>query len=118
MPAIVTLACVLAGSIIIVWILASNKKQNPEAKKIIESAELKVKVLKILSEDGSVTTKGATPSITKIKLLEKLNIKPNILKSCLQQLINEEIISSSDDTVKLTKFGDQYYKNFIKSKRG
>jgi len=118
MPAILTLSFVLAGTIIIVWMLASNKKPNPEAKKIIEEAELKIKVLRTLSECGEISTKGATPSIPKIRLLEKLNIKPNILKSCLQQLINEEIISSSDDTVKLTKFGDQYYKNFIKSKRG
>lgn len=58
-----------------------------------------------------------TPTLSKLKLLEILNIPPTLLKSCLQQLTKEELITTTDDEVKMTKFGLQYYLTFLEKKK-
>jgi predicted transcriptional regulator len=52
--------------------------------------------------------------VLKIRILENLNISPNILKSCLQQLIKEDMILESEDSIALTSFGLKYYNTFIR----
>lgn len=52
--------------------------------------------------------------VLKIRILENLNISPYILKSCLQQLIKEDMILETEDSISLTSFGIKYYNTFIR----
>ncbi len=52
--------------------------------------------------------------ILKINILNRLDISPYILRDCIKQLIKEQLIMESDDSVALTSFGVQCYEIFIR----
>jgi len=55
--------------------------------------------------------------VTKISILEKLNITPELMNKCLKELTQDKLINMSENLISLTSFGAQYYEIFIKSKK-
>jgi len=55
--------------------------------------------------------------VTKISILEKLNITPELMNKCLKELTQDKLINMSENLISLTSFGAQYYEVFIKSNK-
>jgi len=50
----------------------------------------------------------------KISIIEKLNISPDMMRKCLRELAEQQLIIESVDAVTLTTFGVTYYEVFIR----
>jgi len=63
------------------------------------------------AHDG--TNKTVTSNkVSKVHLMERLDLKPQRLKAFIERLERKEIIKQQDDSVTITPFGIQFFKVF------
>jgi len=113
---IISLGLVVAILIMIAYYYGTKGKNKTieDAKKQINQKSIEGKIFttvitraKALNPDDPTIIK-----IPKFFIMESLDISPNTLKSCLQQLINNKIIEDGEFNVRLTQFGMDYYNVF------
>lgn len=115
------LCLVVVGVIFLASYLAylsgKNRRISPEAKAHVDKELNKIRIMETIYEEekasedeGSVVT-GLVP---KIRILEELDVSPQQLKSCIEQLKKEQLVVEDSDSIILTTFGVQYCEVFIK----
>jgi len=121
----VFLLCIVIVGVIFIacytaYLFGKKRRISPEAKAHIDKELNKVRTLETIyrEEEVNKTEERAVESVLKIRILEKLNISPDTLKSCIKELIKEKLVIEADDSVILTTFGVMYCEVFINPKKG
>jgi hypothetical protein len=118
----VLLLCIVIVGVIFIACYAAyhfgkKSKVNPKVKACIEKELSRSRIIETLYDEEETNTQeesAITSRVPKIRILEKLNISPHILKSCVKQLIRDQLIDETDESISLTLFGVQYCEIFIK----
>ena len=67
----------------------------------------------VFDKAHSGTNKTVTANkVSKVGLMESLDLKPQRLKALIERLERKEIVKQQDDTVTITPFGVQFFKVF------
>jgi len=116
---ILLLSLVVVGIIFLIgyfiWMRLPDKKPDSELSDYIIEGENKNKIVETVYKEASKKKKKPIGSHTfKINILNNLNISPHVLRDCIKQLIKEELIIETDESIALTSFGVQYYEIFIR----
>ena len=119
----VFLLCLVSAGIVFLACYAAYRfgiknRISPKAKAHVDKLLNKIRILETVQEEEEISKieERTVETVLKIRILEKLNISPDTLKSCIKELVKEKLIIESDESVILTTFGVQYHDIFIKDK--
>ena len=98
------------------YLYGKKRKTNPEARAHVEKEFNKIKIMDTVYGEEEANKKEER--VLKISILEKLNISPDVLKNCIKELTEEQLITETDESVTLTAFGTQYHEVFLKKEGG
>lgn len=96
----------LVGSCVILWGIFYTLQRNKGREDLKEQFEkARIKLFGYIRQSSS--------AILKIVIITELEIDPRYLKKLIKSLTDDGFITESLHTVKITKFGEQYYDKFI-----
>ncbi len=98
------------------YLYGKKRKTSPEARAYVEKELNKVKIMDTVYGEEEANKKEER--VLKISILEKLNVSPDVLKNCIKELTEEQLINETDESVTLTAFGTQYHEVFFKKEGG
>jgi predicted transcriptional regulator len=104
--------CALVGYVI--YILASQEQKQTTTDN--EKHKLRSRLIeKIYSEAHNAKGKNiSTNTVSKVFLMESMNMKPAELKNYIYQLTSHGIVEEQQDTVTITPFGIEFFNMFGK----
>lgn len=120
---ILLFSLVVLGIVILVsytvWYFMNEKKVNSKVSDFVIEKDNKDKIIKTVYKESTKKKNGLVSSIvgnyiSKMNVLNMLDISPYILRDCIRELIKEELIIETDESIALTSFGVQYYEIFIR----
>ena len=97
-----------------IWSYLSKKKADSKVPEYAIKKENKNRIIDVVYKEASKKKKLIGSHIFKISVLDRLDISPHVLRNCIKQLIKEELIIETDESIALTSFGVQYYEIFIR----
>lgn len=109
----ITTVVVLLGGILY-WVCFKLFKKTVDASNEANQEEsILNSIIEIVHQQASSSGKSVNDSeVSKVLLLERLNISPKYLKRCIQKLSSKEILTEGQDHVKITPFGVAFFKMF------
>ena len=93
-----------------------TQKANSKVPDHVTEAKNKNRIVETIYKEANKKKKDNVVGshILKISVLDRLDISPYILRNCIKQLIKEQLVIETDDSVALTSFGVQHYEIFIR----
>ena len=113
MPVLLLTLCIVGGGALLVYssIWIYNKwrehKFGPLGKDIGFEGK-RFKVLKHLSSEGI--------TLNRLNVIEDLEIEVSMFKKIVNSLTRDKLIKTGPQSIKITKFGQQYHDVFLKRK--
>ena len=101
------------------YLYGKKRRIDPEARAHVDKELNKMRILETVYDEEKINKieERTRETVLKIHVLEKLNISPDTLKSCVKELKGEKLIIEGNESVILTTFGVQYCEVFIKNER-
>lgn len=120
---ILLFSLVVLGIVILVsytvWYFMNEKKVNSKVSDFVIEKDNKDKIIETVYKESAKKKNGLVSGIvgnhiSKMDVFYMLDISPYILRNCIKELMKEELIIETDESIALTSFGVQYHEIFIR----